>query len=89
MTERSVVLSLPDDVAAELESQAAAAGQPFELFIAEMLTHAAARDPGQAWFWSPDWQEGEARASADIAAGRVVRSDSDDDFLASLDAEIG
>jgi hypothetical protein len=28
-----------------------------------------ARDPGQAWFWTPEWQAGEAEASAQIARG--------------------
>ena len=26
----------------------------------------------QAWFWTPSWQEGEAEADRDIAAGRVT-----------------
>lgn len=42
-------------------------------------------DASQAWFWTPEWQAGEAEASADIAAGRVTRFISDEDFLASLD----
>lgn len=25
----------------------------------------------QLWFWTPEWQEGERQADADIAAGRV------------------
>ncbi len=42
-------------------------------------------DAGQAWFFTPEWQEGEAAASADIAAGRVTTFDNDEDFLASFD----
>ena len=42
-------------------------------------------DSKQAWFWKEAWQEGEAAASADIAAGRVKRSESSEDFLAALD----
>jgi len=42
-------------------------------------------DADQAWFFTPAWQEGEAAASADIAAGRVTRFDNQDDFLASFD----
>jgi hypothetical protein len=38
----------------------------------------------QAWFWDAEWQAGEAEASADIAAGRVERFDSAEDFLASF-----
>jgi antitoxin MazE len=39
----------------------------------------------QRWFWTERWQEMERAADADIAAGRVVRSDDVDDFLAELD----
>ena len=42
-------------------------------------------DQAQAWFFTPAWQEGEAAASADIAAGRVTRFTNDNDFLASFD----
>lgn len=41
-------------------------------------------DASQAWFFAPAWQEGEAAATADIAAGRVTRYTSGDDFLDSL-----
>ncbi len=43
-------------------------------------------DASQAWFWTPEWQEGEAAASADIAAGRTTRQMSNAEFLASLGA---
>lgn len=43
-------------------------------------------DSTQAWFWTPSWQGGEAEASSDIAAGRTEVFDSDEDFLASLEA---
>lgn len=39
----------------------------------------------QAWFWSPDWLQGEREASSDIARGNVRTFDSDEDFLKSLD----
>lgn len=42
-------------------------------------------DADQAWFWTEAWQRGERDASEDIAAGRVRRFDSADDFLRSLD----
>lgn len=44
-------------------------------------------DADQAWFWTPEWQEKERRAEADIKAGRVHRSESAEDFLAELDSE--
>ena len=41
----------------------------------------------QTWFWTDRWQQMEREADDDIAAGRVVRSDSADDFLAELDSD--
>lgn len=42
-------------------------------------------DASQAWFWTSGWQRGEREASAEIAAGRTTRYDSDEDFLRSLE----
>lgn len=42
-------------------------------------------DASQAWFWTDPWQAGEREASADVAAGRVTRYESDDEFLRSLE----
>lgn len=42
-------------------------------------------DASQSWFFTPAWQKGEEAASADIAAGRVTRFSSDEEFLASFD----
>ncbi|OHV39702.1 hypothetical protein BBK14_13605 [Parafrankia soli] len=33
------------------------------------MTH---NDPDQAWFWTPQWQAGEAEASAEIAASGLT-----------------
>lgn len=38
----------------------------------------------QAWYWTPEWQAGEAEADADRMAGRSTRYHSDEEFLASL-----
>jgi antitoxin (DNA-binding transcriptional repressor) of toxin-antitoxin stability system len=38
-----------------------------------------------AWVYSPAWQDGLREAEADMAAGRVRRFDTDDDFLTHLD----
>lgn len=51
--------------------------------VLELHPHAAV-PVDQAWFWTPEWQEGEREAAADIAAGRVERFDSDDDLLDAL-----
>ena len=42
-------------------------------------------DASQAWFWTPEWQAGERKASSDIASGRVTTHTTDEDFLNSLD----
>jgi hypothetical protein len=42
-------------------------------------------DPEQAWFWTREWQEREREADEDLAAGRVTRFESDEQFLAGLD----
>ncbi len=41
-------------------------------------------DAAQAWFWSGRWQKMEREADADIAAGRVARFNSADEFFAEL-----
>jgi len=42
----------------------------------------------QAWFWTPQWQEAEAEADADLAAGRSDHFDNGDDFMAALSADM-
>ena len=41
-------------------------------------------DPDQLWFWTPEWQQGEREADADIKEGRTEHFSSAEDFLASL-----
>lgn len=42
---------------------------------------------GQDWFWTDEWQAGEAEVDADIRAGRVTRYATAAEFLDSLDTE--
>jgi hypothetical protein len=42
-------------------------------------------DPGQAWFWTREWQEKEREADDDLAAGRVSSYDTDAELLGALD----
>ncbi len=42
--------------------------------------------PDQAWYWTPEWQAGEAAADADLAAGRGTVYRSGEEFLAAFDA---
>lgn len=48
----------------------------------------AEHNPGQAWFWTPEWQAGERQANREIRQGRGHVSYSDEEFLAALDADI-
>ncbi|WP_406377114.1 AbrB/MazE/SpoVT family DNA-binding domain-containing protein [Streptomyces sp. NBC_00197] len=41
----------------------------------------------QAWFWTPEWQEGERRASEDIAAGRTTVHEDADAMFAHLNGD--
>lgn len=62
-------------------------GDPVEVeLVAEgiLLRPRKVIDPTQAWFWTPEWQAGEREADEDIAAGRVERFESDEEFLAAL-----
>lgn len=43
-------------------------------------------DPDQAWFWTGEWQSIEREAEDDRLAGRATAYDSDEEFLAALDA---
>ena len=44
-------------------------------------------DASQSWFWTERWQRMEREADADIAAGRVKRFGTVEDFIADLDAD--
>ena len=52
-----------------------------------VLTPASLVPRGQEWFHTPRWQAMEAEADEDLALGRQVRHENDDDFLASLDQD--
>lgn len=41
----------------------------------------------QAWFWTPEWQDGERKASEDVAAGRTTVHEDADSMFAHLDEE--
>ncbi len=78
-------ITLPQEIreAARLEE-----GDPVKVEVTEegviILRPQKLVDASQAWFWTPEWQEGEAAASADIAAGRTTRHMSNEEFLTSL-----
>lgn len=49
------------------------------------LDRAVDRDRDQSWFWTPHWQDGERRASQEIAADDLSTHYSIDAFLDSID----
>ena len=50
-----------------------------------VLTPQRLIDADQAWFWTPEWQEGQREAEKDIRAGRVSKVYDDvDEFIADL-----
>ena len=66
-------------------------GDPVEVEIVDggiLLRPMKVIDATQAWFWTPEWQAKEREADEDIAAGRVERFESDEEFLAALEARM-
>ncbi len=66
-------------------------GDPVEVEIVDggiLLRPMKVIDATQAWFWTPEWQEGERQADEDLAAGRFDRYESDEEFLAALRARM-
>ncbi len=80
-----LVDELPEDVVARLDK-----GNPITLAVirqeGRLVLHEI--DPEQAWFWTPEWQAREREADEDLAAGHFTRYESDEEFLAALDAEM-
>jgi len=81
-------VTIPADIrqAARLEE-----GDPVELEIVAdgiLLRPMKLIDASQAWFWTPEWQEGERQADAEIAAGLGMRFESDEEMIAFLDARM-
>lgn len=66
-------------------------GDPIEVELVEegiLLRPRKVIDFSQTWFWSERWQEGEREANADLRSRRYERFETDEDFLAALDARM-
>jgi AbrB family looped-hinge helix DNA binding protein len=66
-------------------------GDPIEVELVEegiLLRPRKVIDFSQMWFWSDRWQAAEREANADLRAGRFERFESDEEFLAALDARM-
>lgn len=78
-------VTIPDDIRREAR---VTAGDYLAVSVRDgliVLEPKSVIDAAQAWFWTSEWQAGERQASADIAAGRTRRFESDEDFIASLE----
>jgi hypothetical protein len=53
--------------------------------VIELRPHVAV-PADQAWYWTPEWQEGERRADESIARGEGVTLYSHEEFEAWLDS---
>ncbi len=67
----SVVALLTAATAARAAKRAERARGAAEVQLDRITHQLAALD--QAWYWTPEWQAGEAEADADLAAGRFAR----------------
>jgi AbrB family looped-hinge helix DNA binding protein len=77
-------VTIPDDIRREAR---VVAGDYLAVSVRDgliVLEPKSLIDATQAWFWATEWQAGEREASADIAAGRTRRFESDEDFISSL-----
>ncbi len=77
-------ITLPEDIrrAARLE-----AGDLLEAEITSegiLLRPQKLIDATQAWFWTPEWQEGEREADADLAAGSTEFFGSGEELIEAL-----
>ena len=57
------------------------------LAILALIVALRRRRDDQSWYWTDEWQAGERESKADIAAGRVERYDTVDDFIRSLERD--
>ena len=73
---------MPDVAAAERNSVLAMAGS----VRAEAFAVMQRLNPGQAWFWTEQWQAGEREADRQIAAGELTTFSTDEEFNAYVRA---
>ena len=78
-------LTIPADVR---EAVHLAEGDPVKIEVVDgaiVLRPCKIVDAAQAWFWSPEWQASIGRSIEQVAAGEGAVSETDEEFLASLD----
>jgi hypothetical protein len=52
----------------------------------DIIVRPVAGQPGQEWFWSPEWQAAERAVEEDLAAGHFETFDTIEDFILSLES---
>jgi AbrB family looped-hinge helix DNA binding protein len=78
-------ITLPAAVRKELDIQE---GDIVEIQVVDdcaMVIPKKLVDKSQSYFWTEEWQKGEAEAEADIKAGRIEAFDSVEQLLEDLD----
>jgi AbrB family looped-hinge helix DNA binding protein len=81
---RKGVVTIPEEIRRELDLQE---GDHLVVTIEDgrlVLIPASVIPDDQAWFWTPDWQAGEAEADKEIADGGERAAMSDEEFIADL-----
>lgn len=77
-------LKLPTKVRQALRLKS---GDTLEIYVIDgHILMRPARDPEQAWFWTPEWQAKEREADEDFQAGRFQSFASVEDLIADLRA---
>lgn len=80
-----LIETLPEDVIQRIDT-----GCPVTFVVTKEQGRLELREinPEQAWFWTPEWQEGEREADAQLAAGEGTIYYSNEEFLAALEADL-
>jgi AbrB family looped-hinge helix DNA binding protein len=79
-------VTIPADIRAQAHLEE---GDPVEVVVVPegvLLRPRKVIDATQAWFWTPEWQDGEREAATESAAGSGTTYESDEAFLGSLDS---
>ena len=77
------VATVPPDMLAQIRLLGGQAAVHFQIDGDNLILRLI--DPEQAWFWSTEWQKGEAEAEDDKRHGRSKVYFNDKEFLASFD----
>lgn len=68
---RNFQISIPKEIRVRLRIEEGDLIEVTERDGQILLTPKRLIDADQAWFWTPEWQEGEREADEDIKAGRL------------------